>query len=230
MPSYCSIFFDTLPSVQYNRRSVIGVESGGGVWRIIGGVCALWCGVMVVGCGGARSILRPVPETPSTVEITTGLRVTVAPVTDVPELRGEVAEVLARFYTALWVELRNEAPLPVTIDPGGAIVFDRTGTPWVALNRTQRVQALEWRPWSWEAWKAGWVSADRLKALTAQLDELQLTEGLLGVGQTRRGLLVFKRISAPGCQRAVLEWRAARVEEGTVNPPAMSMVRMAMGC
>jgi hypothetical protein len=209
---------------------VIGADAGVGVRRIIGAVCLLWCGMALVGCGGARSILRPSPETPETVDITTGFRVTLAPVTAAPDLDGDDVRLLSRFYTALWVEMRNDAPLPVTVDPAAAIVFDRTGTPWVALNRTQRVQVLKWRPWSWGAWKAGWVSAGRLEQLTAKLDRLQLGAGPLAVGETRRGVLIFKQMPTPVCQRSTLEWWAGRVEEGTVNPPVMTMVRMAMEC
>jgi len=193
----------------------------------------------ITGCGGARSILRPLPEaTPATVEITAGLRVTVAPVTSAPELGGDDVALLSRFYSALWIEMRNGAPLPVTVDPVGAIVFDRTGTPWVALSRAQRVQILKWRFWSWRAWTATWMSAGRLEQLTGKLDRLQLAEGPLATGETRRGLLVFNRISTPACQQAALEWRAGRIEAETITPPVIAppitppiaMVRLPMGC
>ncbi|MBI3621465.1 MAG: hypothetical protein HY208_04680 [Nitrospirae bacterium] len=216
---------------------MIGAEAGGGVWRSIGGVCVLSCGLVltgITGCGGARSILRPLPETPSTVEITTGLRVTVAPVTAAPELGDDDVALLSRYYSALWVEMRHDAPLPVSVDPVGAIVFDRTGTPWVALNRAQRVQALKWRPWSWRAWTASWMAAGRLERLMDKLDRLQLAEGPLAIGETRRGLLVFRQIASPACQQSSLEWRAGRIDAETGNPPAIAppiaMVRMAIGC
>ncbi len=233
-----SAVFDSASSVQYNRRSVIAMHAGRGAWRwIIGGLC---CGIVLIGCGGARSLLRPLPEAPSTVDVGAGVRVTVDAITASTELGAtgltspgftpDDVELLARFYTVLWVEVRNEGSLVVTVAPERAIVFDRTGTPWIALDRTQRVRTLRWRPWSWEAWLAGWVSAGRIARLTAKLDRLQLESGSLAAGEMRRGVLVFKRIPAPVCRQATLEWKAARAESDPASSSTMSMVQLALGC
>jgi len=210
-----------------------GAGRSGRQW-LLGGVCSLSVGIALAGCAGGRSVLRPLPDVPSTIDVGAGLRVavdaiTAPPESGPPELTADDVELLNRFYTAMWVQVSNGTSAAMTVEPGEAVLFDRTGTPWVALDRTQRMRALRWRPWSWSAWVAGWTSADRLTQLTAKLDRLQFAPGPLPAGETRRGVLVFNRIPAPVCERAELEWRMERDDHAPASSP-QPVVRVMLGC
>jgi hypothetical protein len=171
-------------------------------------------------------MLRPSSEAVPTVAIGAGVRVTISPVADSPELQPEEIALLDRFFRALWVEVRNGASSGVTVDPAGAFIFDRSGTPWVALNAAQRTEVLRWQPWSWRSWLARWLWAGRIERLMRKLDRLQLESGTLGAGGERRGLLVFEAIPTPMCRPAELDWTLARVE----HDPTVPQVRMEMVC
>jgi len=93
-------------------------------------------------------MLRPSSGTPSTVDLGTGVRVTISPATASPELQPDEISLLARFYSALWIDVRNGTASAVMIGPEGALIFDQTGTPWLALDSAQRGQALRWQAWS----------------------------------------------------------------------------------
>jgi len=209
-------------------------EDRAGWRRISGGLCVMCFGIVLVSCGDGRFMLRPLPEVPSAVETGTGVRVTVDPVSTSPELNPDEIDLLARFYSALWVEVRNGTASPVIIEPGGVMIFDQTGTPWVALDRTQRKQVLRWRSWSYRSWFARWFLAGRLNQLTAKLDRLQLEAGALTAGEAQHGLLLFKPIPASVCRRMTMEWQAAgtgnRETLSAATPPGRPMVHMALGC
>jgi hypothetical protein len=179
-------------------------------------------------------MLRSSSGTAPTVEIGAGVRVTISPVTASPELQPEEIALLDRFFRALWIEMHNGTSSSVLVDPAGALIFDRSGTPWVALDSAQREEELRWQPWSWRSWLARWMWAGRIKRVMKKLDRLQLESGPLDAGGERRGLLVFKAIPTPMCGRAELEWTLARVEHdpavSTVTHPAVLPVRMAMAC
>jgi hypothetical protein len=219
--------FDSAWALQYNPRSVIekqGVACFG--WRRVRGVlCGLCCGIILLGCGGNRTILRP-SSVSSTVELGSGVRVTISPVTASSEFQPDEISLLARFYSALWIDVHNGTPSAVMIDPEEALLFDQTGTPWLALDSEQRGQTLRWQAWSWQSWLAKWLWAGRVEQMMKKLDRLQLESGALAAGKERRGLLVFKLIPAPVCRQSRLEWRMSRGE----TPPVAPMVRMAMEC
>lgn len=194
--------------------------------RVLGALCALCYGMVLFGCGGASSVLRPSSGTSPTVDLGTGVRVTVNPLTSSPELQPDEISLLSRFYSALWIDVRNGTSSAVMIVPEGALIFDQTGTPWLALDTAQRKQALRWQSWSWRSWLAKWLWASRVEQMMQKLDRLQLESGPLAAGEERRGLLVFKLIPAPECRQAKLEWSMSQVE----NNPAVPMVRMTMEC
>jgi hypothetical protein len=220
--------FDSAWSLQYNPRSVIemqGVACFG--WRRVRGVlCGVCCGVILFGCGGARTILRPSSGTAPTVEVGAGVRVTVGPVTASSELQPDEISLLARFFSVLWIDVRNGSSAAVMIDPEEALLFDQTGTPWLALDSEQRGQVLRWQAWSWRSWLAKWLWAGRVESLTKKLNRLQLEAGALSAGEERRGLLVFKLVPPPVCRQATLEWRLSQADQ----TPGESMVRMAVEC
>jgi hypothetical protein len=220
--------FDSAGSLQYNPRSVIekqGVTCFG--WRRVRGVlCGVCCSVILFGCGGARTILRPSSVTAPTLELGTGVRVTVSTVTASSELQPDEISLLARFYSALWIDVRNGTSSAVMIDPEDALLFDQTGTPWLALDSEQRLQVLRWQAWSWRSWLAKWLWSGRVEQLMQKLNRLQLEAGALAAGGERRGLLVFKLIPPPVCRQSTLEWRLSQAD----LPPGESMVRMAMEC
>ena len=173
------------------------------------------------------------------MQIGTGVRVTVSPVTASPEFQPEETALLARFYSALWIEVQNGASSAVTIDPAGALIFDQTGTPWVALGKAQREEVLRWQAWSWRSWLARWWWTGRIEQMMRKLDRLQLETGALAAGEVRRGILVFKVIPTPMCRLAELEWTPTPVENGptvpsdrpgTVPQARMAPVRMALEC
>jgi len=179
-------------------------------------------------------MLRPAPASNSTASISAGVQLTVSPITASAEWKPDEIALMSRFFSALWIEVRNDSPSTASIDPAGAVIFDQSGTPWLTLDGTQRVLALRWQPWSWHSWLARWWWAGRLEQLLMKMDRLQLQKGAVAAGGARRGLLVFKIIPAPLCRQSELDWTPTRNETDTsaasVPPRTRSPVRVAIGC
>jgi len=202
--------------------------------RVPSGLCGVWIGLVLFGCGGAHPLLRPASDAVSTVDISTGVRMTIGPITEAEDWQPDDLALLSRFFSALWVQIRNDSASALTLNPSGAVIYDQSGTPWLALDAVQRAQALRWQPWSWNAWLAHWWWAVRLDQLLKKMDRLQLQRGTVAAGGSHSGLLVFKMIPMPMCRQAELDWTPMQIGNGSADesvlPRTLPPVRMAVEC
>jgi hypothetical protein len=204
-------------------------------WRRVPfGLCGVCIGLVLLGCGGARPLLRPASDAVSTVDIGAGVRISIGPVTDAAEWQPDDIALMSRFFSALWVQIHNESASALTIDPSDALIFDQSGTPWLALDGAQRTQAIRWHPWSWHAWLARWWWADRLDQLLKKMNRLELQQGTVAAGGERSGLLVFKMIPMPMCRQAEFDWTPVPIGNGSADasglPRTRPSVRMRVEC
>jgi hypothetical protein len=163
------------------------------------GICGL---AALLGCGGALPVLRPAAGAAASVEWLPGVPVEIRSIRTAPGWEPDDAQLLSHFYTAIWVEVRNDTSAGVALEPGRAVLLDVTGTPWLMLDQAQRGSIRRWRPWSWGTWLYSRLFSSRIAAMEERLNREQLRGGPLASGERRRGLLLFKPMPLPACQPA----------------------------
>jgi hypothetical protein len=178
-------------------------------------------------------MLQPVPEADAVMAGPSNVHVQVEAVPASPALTPHEIDLLSHLYTVLRVRVRNDAGRPVALNPSRAILYDQTGTPWLALDESQRAGYRRWPPWSLPVFFREQFFGTRIAQLEKKLNVVTLPSEWMGPGDERTGLLLFQPIPESVCRHVVLEWsgwRVEREEQGKTEETELPTIRISLQC